>query len=155
MKYKDCLKILFLILCAFFISCGQKHDCDKDDIYTANIEFGRVINQIPQNELDSIISSLPYWKLSDFKTTDFHESIAIEILRTDFQTKGLKANEFLIYEIKKENDSILVFYLDHFDSFVYRYNLNKLNLDLSKKLAVDGFIEEVPPMTGNISGYEG
>ena len=76
-------------------------------------------------------------------------------MKTDLRSKGLNPNEFIIYEIESVNDSILGFHLNHIDSYVYNYNRDKLISYLSRKHTGEGFIEEVPPITGNISGHEG
>lgn len=155
MKNTLILKILLITVVAFFSCNSQKTRKGASDFYIAKKDFGRVSNRIEKTKLDSIINQLPYWKLSDFKTTDLHESLAAEILITDFRAKDLSTNEFLIFGIFKTNDSTLMFHLDHFDSFVYKYNLEKLNTELSEKPTDDGYTEEIPPITGNISGYEG
>jgi len=155
MKNRACLKISFLIFFTVFISCEQNHSNDKSDIYTSKKDFGEGLNQISINKLDSIISSIPYWRLSSFKTVKSKEGLAVEILKADFLTKGLSVNDFIIYGIESENDSVFEFYLDHIDGLVYRYNLEKLNSELSKKITSDGFVEEIPPTTGNVSGFEG
>ncbi|MBK3519904.1 hypothetical protein [Carboxylicivirga marina] len=154
-KYSYSLIVLFLIQFVLLLSCGRKSECDKNEIYKTKREFGEVANQISKNKLDSIISDLPYWKLNEFKTADSKECIAVEILKKYIKTKGWKTNQFIIYSIKKENDLILEFYLDHIDGLVYRYNLDKLNSELSEKTTADGFFEVILPITGNVSGYEG
>lgn len=155
MKNTTILKILLITVVAFFSCSPQKTRNGENDFYIAKRDFGSVSNRIEKTKLDSIINQLPYWKLGDFKTADFHESLATEILITDFRKKNLNTNEFIILGILKTSDSTLMFHLDHFDSFIYKYNLDKLNEELSKKPPDDGYIEEIPPATGNISGYEG
>jgi hypothetical protein len=150
-------KLLTILILILLFGCSQisKNNSNDTDIYTAKKDFGKIDNRIPKSILDSLISVLPYWRLDDYKTTDVEESLAVEFLRNKLELKGLKPNEFLIYEIKKENDSVIVFHIDHVDSYVYRYNLDKTNSKLSKNPLPDGTIEEIPPMTGNVSGYEG
>jgi len=155
MGFNNYWKILLITLVVFSSSCIHRTEKMKSDFYIAKRDFGGVSNRIKKTKLDSVISQLPYWTLNEFKTTDFTESIATEILTNDFRTKGLNTNEFIIYEIKKPNDSIVVFYLNHFDSFVYKYNLDKLNSVLAENPTIEGWIETIPPITGNISGYEG
>ena len=155
MKNKTILKILLIAVVTFFSCSQQKTKKGTSDFYIAKRDFGSVSNRIEKTKLDSIINQLPYWKLGAFKTADLHESLAREILITDFRKKDLNANEFIILGIFKTSDSTLIFHLDHFDSFIYKYNLDKLNEELSKKPTADGYIEEMPPVTGNISGYEG
>jgi len=155
MKNTTILKLLLITVIAFFSCNPQKTKNGTSDFYIAKRDLGSVSNQIEKTKLDSIINQLPYWRLSDFKTADLHESLATKILITDFREKGLNTNEFIILGIFKTSDSTLMFHLDHFDSFIYKYNLDKLNEELSKKPTDDGYIEEMPPVTGNISGYEG
>lgn len=155
MKNTTILKILLIAVVAFSSCNPQKTRNDGSDFYIAKRDFGRVSNRIEKTKLDSIINQLPYWKLSEFKTADLHESLATEILINDFREKTLNTNEFVIFGIFKTSDSTIMFHLDHFDSFIYKYNLDKLNTELSKKPLDGGYVEEMPPATGNISGYEG
>ncbi len=145
--------ILVLIL---LVSCCQNSNTDnKSDIYISRSDFGEVDNQISKNVLDSIINALPYWRLDNFKTTDFAESYAVEFLRDGLRLEGLNPGEFIILGTERENDSTIVFQLNHIDFYVYNYNLDKKNYELSKNPTPDGIYEEIPPITGNVSGYEG
>jgi|GEM_PF-4397266 len=152
-------KIVTILILTICIGCSQK-DRNKNsnqtkEIYTSNRTFGQIKNQILKTELDSIIKALPYGLLEEYKTTNLKEIDAVKVLKEELRTRGLRPNEFLIYEIKKHNDSVIAFHLDHIDGYVYYHNLKKLNLELSKNPTSDGMIEEIPPITGNISGHDG
>ncbi|HSV87843.1 MAG TPA: hypothetical protein VLH61_04315 [Bacteroidales bacterium] len=153
------LKNILLITICLLLSCSQNRinniNDNKSDIYVSKRNFGGIDTYILISTLDSLINALPYWRLDIYKTTDFVESIAVQILRDELRLKGLKTNEFIIYSIEKESDSIFVFHLDHIDSYVYMYNLDKTNCELSKNPLPEGMVQEIPPITGNLSGYEG
>ena len=117
-------KIIPIILLTICFSCGHQDNNNCFDqtakIYTANQDFGEIDNYILKTELDSLINTLPYWILDNYKTTDFGESQSVDFLKKELRLKGLKPNEFLIIEIKKRNDSLTIFHLDHIDSYVVR-----------------------------------
>lgn len=126
----------------------QKTYCSKKD-------FGGIKNSIPIKILDSIINALPYWRLNQYKTTDFGESLAVEFLKKELEKRGNKIEEFIILNINKNKDCLYEFHINHIDSYVYWYNLEKTNSELAKKTISPGIIEEILPITGNISGNEG
>ncbi|MFC0879000.1 hypothetical protein ACE01N_20565 [Saccharicrinis sp. FJH2] len=148
--------ILILMFLLSYCQTRKNNFTDLDsNVYIAHGNFGGINSQISNNILDSLINVLPYWRLDNYKTTNFIESLAVDLLRNKLELKELKTSEFLIFEITIENDSIFVFHLDHIDSYVYKYNLDKANSELSKKPLPDGTIEVIPPITGNVSGHEG
>lgn len=143
----------FTFLLISFSGCNLRKE---NDYYIAKKVFiDNISNRISKSKLDSIINSLPYWRLDRFKTTNFHESLAVDLLKDNLKSKGLNTNEFIIYEIKIENDGIVTFHLNHIDYFVYRYNFEKFSAELAKKTDKNGYAKEVLPMTGNVSGHEG
>lgn len=154
---KNLAYIIILLISVFsFSSCNrQKTSNVESEYYTAKRDFGRVSNKIEKAKLDSLIASLPYSRLGDYSSNDSIIIEASKILKYDLQSKGLNLNKFIIYEINKDNDSVLGFHLNHCDYFIYKYNLEKLNSDLSKTTTSEGIYEVVPPITGNVSGYEG
>ncbi len=155
MKNTDYLKIILVTIVTFFSCSGQQNKNEKNNFYIAQRDFGRVSNQIEKTKLDSLINLLPYSLLGTFNSNDSLTNMASKILKDDLQSKGMNVNEFFIYEINVDNDSILVFHLDHLDYLIYKYNLEKLNSVLSKKQIAEGTYETVPPITGNVSGHEG
>ena len=155
MKNTAYLTILLVTVISIFSCNRQKTSNVESDFYIAKRNFGRVSNQIEKAKLDSLISSLPYSRLENYSSNDSIINLASNILKYDLQSKGLNLNKFIIYEIDKDSDSILVFHLNHCDYFVYKYNWEKLNSDLAKKPTTEGVYETVPPATGNVSGHEG
>jgi hypothetical protein len=70
--------ILPLILLSFF-SCDLANKLDsKDKKYIAKGNFGEL--EISKTKLDSIISFLPFWQLSDFKSIEPKQINAVQIL---------------------------------------------------------------------------
>jgi len=147
--------ILLITVISIFSCNSQKTSNVESDFYIAKRKFGRVSNQIEKVKLDSLIASLPYSRLGDYNSNDSIINVALKILKDDLQSKGLNFNNFIIYEIDKDSDSILVFHLNHCDYLVYKYNWAKLNSALAKVPTAEGIYETVPPITGNVSGHEG
>lgn len=147
---------MFLI---FIFGCKQNiknNNLENEtDIYTAKSDFWGISNTIPTSILDSLILTLPYSRLDKFKTTDAEECHAVDFLKKELALKGHAPDEFIVYEIKRDKNFIFSFFLNHIDYYVYKYNLNKTNSELSNKPSSDGSFEEIPPITGNISGFEG
>jgi hypothetical protein len=138
-------KIFFIILVFIICSCGQnssKTHNDFNEVYIAKVDFGEVSNKIRLSTLDSLINSLSAYRLNDYKTIGSVENTAFMILKERLAKKEINVNGFLITESKILNDSILVFTVSHIDYYTYKYNRTKMN-------------PEQPPITGNISGYEG
>ena len=155
MKNTAYLTILLITVISIFSCNSQKTGNDESKFYIAKRNFGRLSNQIEKAKLDSLIAALPYSKLGVYSSNDSIINVASKILKDDLKSKGLNFNKFIIYEIDKDSDSILVFHLNHYDYFVYEYNWEKLNSDLAKVPTAEGFYETVPPITGNVSGHEG
>lgn len=148
--------IILLISVLSHSSCNrQKTSKIESEYYTTKRDFGRISNKIEKAKLDSLIVSLPYSRLGDYSSNDSIIIKASKVLKDDLHSKGLNLNKFIIYEIDKDSDSILVFHLNHCDYLVYKYNWEKLNSDLAKKITTEGVSETVPPITGNVSGHEG
>ncbi len=111
----------------------------EDKIYTATGNFGTI--DISSAKLDSIISSLPFWRLSEFKTIEPNKSIAVQILRQELIKMNQEVEKFLILEIIENKDQTMTFYLNHINQYVYSYHL-----------------EHDPnaiPITGNATGVDG
>jgi len=155
MKNKAYIIILLFSVLSFSSCNRQKTSNNESEYYTAKRDFGRVSNKIEKAKLDSLIVSLPYFRLGDYSSNDSIIIEASKILKDDLQSKGLNLNKFIIYEIDKDSDSILVFHLNHCDYFVYKYNWEKLNRELAKKATTEGVYETEPPITGNVSGHGG
>ena len=144
-------KLLTLSIAILLISCSQKNR----EIYTPNCLSDSIENRIPINELDSLIDNSPYWKLTNFKTTNRKEVDAIQILKEKLKLQKVDITKLIIYEIIDYNDSTVIFYLEHIDGLIYNHNLNKRNLELAKHPDKNGDYEIIPPVTGNVTGVEG
>ena len=139
-------KTLFIVLIFLVISCGQnigEKQNDSNLIYTARIDFGEVNNRIRIVVLDSLINSLLGQRLNEYKTNDSVKNIAYIILKEELLNEKTDTSGFLIMDSKTLNDSVVVFTVNHIDYYVYKYNWDNMGN------------EAPPPITGNISGYEG
>ncbi|MFP4047895.1 MAG: hypothetical protein ACLFT4_09100 [Bacteroidales bacterium] len=150
-------RFIAILILSTFGSCNltQTKVNSDSEIYVAKRDFGKIDNTILKSELDSVINSLPYYRLENYKTTDFGVSLAYIYLKKALRERNLNPDNFLIYEIKRLDDSIISFHLDHFDYYVYRRNLEKMNKKLKRDSSQKyGYITS-PPITGNVSGNEG
>jgi len=153
-------KYLFVLFLTCIFGCLQYTKKDKPipekKTHTARQSFWDlgVDNKIPKAILDSIIFSLPHWRLDKFKTTDFHELLSVELLKDKLSLKGFKSDEFVLHLIKIDENGFLSFYLEHTDSYIYYYNLDKLFLELENDSAINEI--SITPITGNrITPYDG
>ena len=151
-------RIIGLFSLVLLVSCSN----DKHKITDSNLEyynaigsFGEINNKILKSKLDSILNSIPYWRLSEYKTIDFGESLAVEFLKKELIAKGLQPKKFVILGITKGQDFSFTFYLNHIDYYVYYHNWEQANIDLSKIPLPDGGVKEIAPITGNLTGHEG
>ena len=144
-------KLITLSIVNLLISCSQK----KEEIYIPNCLSDSIENKISICELDSLIDNSPYWKLTNFRTTNRKEIDAIEILKEKLQLQKVDITKLIIYEIIDYNDSTVIFCLEHIDGLIYNHNLNKRNIDLAKHPDKNGGYETIPPATGNVTGIEG
>jgi len=143
--------ILFcLILLRLNLGFGQ-----VNKYYIAHKSFGGINNRIELSKLDSLISKIPYKRLGNDSAYNDSINTAISILNEKLKRDRLIPINFFITEIIKQNDSTISFRLEHLDSFVYYYNLDKENKKLASKPLKNGYVLIIPPTTGNISGYEG
>jgi len=76
-------------------------------------------------------------------------------LKEKLLIKGIDIKKLLIYEITRQNDSIIVFLLEHIDGAIYHYNLSKKNKVLAKSPDKDGYFRVIPPNLGNNTSIEG
>jgi len=153
-------RILVLILLTFSIGCQQPIRKDRSkslesEFYIANYEFEGISNKIGIIELDSLIESLPSKKLMKDQNYSQQKNEAISIIEKQFMIEKLDPKYFFIENTKAENDSVVEFYLQHLDYFVYKNNLEKKNLELAGRPDKDGSYEAIPPITGNLNGHEG
>ncbi len=117
----------------------EKQSCENESNYVAKGNFGAI--EISHFKLDSIISSLPFWKVSEYKTIEPSESIAVQILRRELLKNNQEPKKFLILEIIENSDQNITFYLSHIDQYVYLYNLKQDS--------------DAIPLMGNATGFEG
>ncbi|RCW38853.1 hypothetical protein [Marinilabilia salmonicolor] len=133
------LKKFLLLFFLSLISCDLTNKIEKEDEkYIAKGNFGEL--EISKTKLDSIISFLPFWRLSDFKSIEPKQINAVQILKKYIEKNNQNNEHFLIVEIIEEEDSKLTFYLDHIDTFVYWYHIERDN---------------AIPVTGNPTGING
>jgi len=136
-------KYLFVLFLTFIFGCVQHTKkgmpIPETKIYTAKQSFKDfgVDNKISKEILDSIIFSLPHWRLDKFKTTDFHELLSVELLKDELSLKGFKSDAFVLHLIKTDENGFLSFYLEHTDRFIYSYNLDKLLFELENNPEVE------------------
>lgn len=130
-------KYLSILLLCFF-ACNL-HSSTKDKTYVAKGNFGQI--EISYTKLDSIISSLPFWKLNEYKTTDCKKSIAVQILKKEMLHRNQEIEKYLIIEIIENKDQSITFILNHINQYVYLYNLEHN--------------KDSVPLTGNVTGVEG
>jgi len=142
--------IFCLIILRFNLGFGQ-----INNHYVAHNTFGEISNQIELSKLDSLISKISYKRFGKDSNYDDSVNTAISILTERFEKDRLIPNNFFITMIVKQNDSTVSFSLKHLDSFIYYYNLDKKNKELASKPFNNGAILTIPPITGNISGYDG
>jgi len=155
------MKLYFVVLCLTCIFGCLQHtkknvSIPETEMHTARQSFRDlgVDNKISKEILDSIILSLPYWRLDKFKTTDFHVLLSIKSLKNNLVLKGFRPDEFVLHLIKKEENGFLSFYLEHTDVYIYRYNLDKLFFELENNPEIEDI--EIIPITGNsITPYDG
>ncbi|WP_439185923.1 hypothetical protein [Carboxylicivirga taeanensis] len=111
----------------------------EGNIYIAKGNFGKI--EISKSKLDSILSSLPYWRLNEFKTTDSEKSAAVQILRQELRQNNQEPDRFLIIEITGSKPKNITFHLNRIDTYVYLYILNQDS--------------DMTPITGNATGVDG
>lgn len=144
-------KLLTISIAILLISCSQ----NNRKIYTPNCLSDSIENRISKNELDSLIDNSPYWKLSNFKTTNRKEVDAIQILKEKLKLQKVDITKLIIYEIIDYNDSTITFGLGHIDGLIYFHNITEINKELAKHPDKNGDYEIKIPSHGNITGFEG
>lgn len=142
---------LFALSVILLFSCSQK----KEEMYTPSCLSDSLENRISINELDSLIDNSPYWKLTNFKTTNRKEQYALSILKEKLLLQKVDIGKLIIYDIIDRNDSTIAFSLDHIDGLIYSHNLDKKNKELAKHTDENGDYEIIPSATGNVTGVEG
>jgi hypothetical protein len=153
-------KYLFVLCLSFIFGCVQYTKKDipipETKIYKAKQSFRDygVDNKISKEVLDSIIFSLPHWRLDKFKTTDFHELLSVELLKNELSLKGFKSDAFVLHLIKRDENGFLSFYLEHTDRFIYSYNLDKLLFELENNPEVEEF-SYTPGAERHIARFDG
>lgn len=136
------MKKLLPLLLLSFSSCNfntAKDNNQEDNIYAAKGNFGTI--EIPHAKLDSILSSLPFGRLSAYKTIDSNKSVAVQLLRQELIKRNQEVEKYLILKIIENKDQTITFYLSHINQQIYSYHLEHE--------------QDAIPITGNITGVEG
>lgn len=127
-------KIIPLLFVSILISCSSKEPKENKDMYKSH--FGEINISI----IDSLIFNSAYIKLDKFQGKDNVELEAFRILADSLDKRKLNINDFFIFAVKQESDTIVTFELDHIDYLVYSYKREKI---------------DAIPITGNVTGYMG
>ena len=152
-------KTFILIGLLILTNCSSIND--KADIkesanyYTANRDFENVPNQISIKDLELIIKELPYKFLDEYCPETNQDSIAFELLKDTLVSSGLNIQDLYIEEVNNINDTAILFYLNHVDYLVYKFNWELTNKEIENQKTKDKYGRSIPPIVGNVSGYEG
>ena len=137
------IKITLILFTLIILGCNNRNN----NTYIAVHLRGYKDNKITISEFDSIITNSPYWALDKFKTTNYSEAFALDLIRERLKKQNLNLNEYYICNISSMNDSTISFEIDHIDALVYDY---KIKQQLKKQETDENYPLEL--VTGNITG---
>lgn len=156
--YEFVFLIVGIIAVFLIVSCGQKKDeklgSSTSEYYVTSKSFGVISNKISLKSLDSLKSTIGYRNFGSTKDTNTVLGTAMSIVSKDLINNELEPNLFYLLNREILIDSIVKFHIIHLDYFVYKHNWEAKNKQLESEPTKDGYYYSIPPITGNICGFE-